>query len=177
LRSLPVTSEEGSVQVPQPLTYSFCMHPVSHLLAATPALVLQPTPLCVMCQVHLIAFLGDKSIGKSLSVYDCERKSMQLYWGIEDIEKAGEMKFMQVYYTTKQTMLNYIQYCKASHSFCYSHQTTAHCHSPPFPSQLLNHPLAVLMFCDIQSRCQWPHIIKDFDLCRAWAFPAQLSQP
>lgn len=41
----------------------------------------------------LIAFLDDKSIGKSLSVYDGERTSMQLYWGIEDEEKAREMEF------------------------------------------------------------------------------------
>lgn len=66
---------------------------------------------------------------------------------------------------------------EASHSLCCSLQMTAHCHSPQFPSQLLSHPLAVLMFCDMQSRCQRPHIIKDFSLCRAWAFPAQLSQP
>lgn len=90
----PMSGEEGIVQVPQTLTYSVCVHPASHLLAATPALVLQPTHLHVMCQVHLlIAFLDDKSIGKSLSAYDCERTSMQLYWGIEDEEKAREMEF------------------------------------------------------------------------------------
>lgn len=85
----------GSVQLPQTFIYSFCVHPASHLWAATAALVLQPTHLHTMCQVHLlIAFPDDKSIGKSLSGYDCERTSVQLYWGIEDEEKAREMEFM-----------------------------------------------------------------------------------
>lgn len=88
-----MTIEEENVQVPQTFTYSFCVHPASNLLAATPAIVLQPTHLHVMCQVHLLIAFLDKPIGKSLSVYDCERTSMKLYWGIEDEEKSRELEF------------------------------------------------------------------------------------